>query len=189
MQFDLAPFALPDGYAEGVVSLEDLKAHLAILGSDEDAYISLCRDAAVDMVEQYCGVYLATRTGVEWRSESLPARPDLGVWPIEEVTGVAWLDSKGSDETGEASDWRVVGKSEITLKPGAETPSDVAAGVVITFSAGFDSANRPPALVRAVKMFAAHLFVHRGDDEAGEISMEVPLGFRRVCAPYRRPRI
>ncbi len=191
MQFELAPFALPGGYADGIVSLADMKAHLSFTVDETefDALIGIYRDAAVDMVERYCGLYLAEREGVVWRGEQLPLEISLGVWPVTDVTAIRWLDSTGAEITGDASQWRIVRRDEITLKPGHALPSDVAAGVEITFTAGYTAATRPAALVHAVKLFAAHLFLHREAVITGTISGEIPLGFKLLCNQYRMPVI
>lgn len=191
MQFELTPFDLPPGYAEDIVPLADMKAHLSFTDdeTDFDGLIELYRDAAVDMVERYCGVRLAALENVTWRSESLPPRVQLGVWPVTAITAIGWLDSTGAEITGDVADWRIVRRDEITLKPGRTLPSDVAAGVEIAFDAGFTAANRPAALVQAVKLFAAHLFLHREAVITGTISGEIPLGFKQLCGAYRMPVI
>ena len=102
---------------------------------------------------------------------------------------VSWLDSDGDTVTGDASIWRIVRRDEIAVKPGSSLPSGVAAGVTITFTAGFTDANRPAALVQAVKMFAAHLFRHRESVSSGVQAGEIPLGFRQLCSAYRMPVI
>lgn len=189
MQFELAPFDQEAGYAEGIVSLAALKAHIGILHSDRDDELGFYRDAAVDMVERYCGVRLAECAGLVWRAEALPSPASLGVWPVTAITGIAWLDSEGTQQTGTASDWRIVRRDQIALKPGKSLPSGVAAGVEVTFTAGFTDANRPASLVQAVKMFAAHLNLHREAVLTGTISGEIPLGFRQMCGQYRMPVI
>lgn len=191
MQFELTPGAHPANYGESIVSLEDMKAHLAFTDGENEfnALIAAYRDAAVDMVERYCGVYLAPRAGVVWRGEGLPARVNLGVRPVTAISSVAWLDDDGEDVSGDASDWRVMGQDTIVLKPARFLPSRIAAGVEITFDAGYAPGACPPALLQAVKLFAAHLFLHREAVITGTISGEIPLGFRQLCDLYRFPRI
>ena len=189
MQFELAPFDLPADYGEGIVPLADMKAHLNVTEDDDDALIQVYRDAAVDMVERYCGVRLGECEGLEWRRESLASPVRLGVWPVTAITAIGWLNDTGTDVTGAAADWRIVRRDEIALKPGRTLPTGIAAGVVVTFNAGFTAANRPAALVQAVKLFAAHLFLHREAVISGKISGEIPLGFRMLCGQYRMPVI
>lgn len=187
MSFELAPFALPADYGEGIVSLADVKAHLGVLSSDQDDLIGVLRDAAIDMVERYCGVFLAVREGVEWKAELLSSPLRLGVWPVSAVTAVSWLDSDGETVTGDATIWRLGTRDEVLLNPGQSLPSGVSAGVTIEFTAGFETP--PPALVQAVKMFTAHLFEQRGVIGSTSMSGEIPLGFRALCSAYRMPVI
>lgn len=189
MSFELAPFDLDPDYGEGIVSLASLKAHIGILHDDRDEELGFYRDAAVDMVERYCGVRLAPCTGLVWRAESLPDQLRLGVWPVTAITGITYLDSTGTEQAATHGDWRVVTRDTIRLKPGKSLPSGVAAGVEIEFSGGFTDANRPPALVQAVKMFAAHLNQNREAVVTDTISGEIPLGFRHLCGAYRMPVI
>jgi uncharacterized phiE125 gp8 family phage protein len=189
MQFELAPFDLPETYADSVVSLDAMKAHLALLGDDQDDLVGAYRDVAVGMVEKYCGLYLAEREDVTARFEALPSPLRLGVWPVTAINSVTWLDQTGAAVVGDEADWRIVRRDEIALKPGRVLPSGIAAGVEIKFTAGFTDANRPAALVQAVKLFAAHLFLHREAVSAGVIAGEIPLGFRDLCGQYRMPVI
>lgn len=189
MSFELAPFDLDPDYGEGIVSLADAKAHLRVLHEAEDDLIGFYRDAAVDMVERYCGLRLGACAGLVWRAEYLCSPINLGVWPVTAVSGVAWLDSAAAPVTGDAARWRIVRRDRIQLRPGQSLPSGVAGGVEITFSAGFTAANRPPALVQAVKLFLGHVFANREAVSMGTLSGEIPLGFRMLCAAYRMPVI
>lgn len=189
MQFELAPFALPANYGEGIVSLDAMKDHLGVTFADHDDLIGAFRDAAVDMVERYCGLYLAPRAGVVWRGEALPSPVSLSVFPVTAITAISWLDEDGDSVTGTASDWRIVRRDTIALKPGKTLPTGIGGGVAITFSAGFTDANRPALLVSAVKLFAAHLYKHREAVITGTISGEVPFGFRQICGQFRVPVI
>ncbi len=191
MQFELAPFALPGSYYEGIVPLDEMKAHLQITADEiyHDQTITIYRDAAVDMVEKYCAVRLGALTGLVWSGECLPAQINLGVHPLTAITAISWLDDQGETVDGDPADWRIVRRGTIALKPGRTLPSGVAGGVTITFDAGFDATTRPAALLQAVRMFAAHLFLHRETVITGTISGEIPLGFRQLCSQYRVPVI
>lgn len=187
MQFELTPFALPPDYAAGIVSLADMKAHLRVLHDDEDDLIGICRDAAVDMVERYCGLRLDVCEDLVWRGEELAPKVKLGVFPVTALTSITWLDQQGESVSGDVSIWRIVRRGVIGLKPGATLPDTVGGGVEVTFTAGFTAANRPAMLVQAVKMFAAHLFEHREAVMAGTVAGEVPLGFKQICGQFRVP--
>lgn len=191
MQFELAPFALPPTYGDSIVPLADMKAHLSFTADETelDGLIGVYRDSAVDMVERYCGLRLGECSGLVWRGEVLPSTLNLGAWPVTSVEAIEWLDTQGNAVSGEASDWRVVRRDCIALKPGRVLPSGVGGGVEITFNAGFADDERPAALVHAVKMFTAHLFLNRETVITGATASEIPLGFRQLCGAYRIPVI
>lgn len=187
MQFELTPLALPADYTETLLPLADCKAHLGYLEDDQDDLIMAYRDAAIDMVERYCGVRLGPVTDAAWRGESLPATLDLGVWPVTAINSVTWLDDTGALVEGDDDDWRVIRRGTIGLKPGRTLPSGIGGGVVIEFDAGFETA--PPVLLAAARLFLGHLFIHREAVITGTISGEIPLGFKQLCAAYRIPVI
>lgn len=191
MEFQLAPFALPAGYGEGIVSTSSVKAHIGLLHCDDDALLEVYRDAGIDLVERYCGVRLAPCEGLTWQGESLPRSLDLSVWPVTAITAISYLDSTGEEQTAVASDWRVVRRGEIALKPGRDMPEDVAAAVSITFDAGFAAGECPEQLKQAVRVFAAHLYRNREGYEVGSMSGGLPAGFTHPlkAAGYRLPVI
>lgn len=190
MEFELSPFALPADYGDGIVSLAEMKQHLRVLDDDEDDLIGLFRDAAVDMVERYCSLRLAPCTGLVWQAERLPGKLQLGVGPVTSITGLTYLDNVGASQSADVAGLRVGVGGVVQPLPGSSWPSGVAGGVSLTFTAGFTAANRPAALVQAVKMFCAHLFLNREAVTAnGAAGGEIPLGFRMLCGAYRMPVI
>src|SRR5687768_9744984 len=104
----LEPFALPDGYGELVLPLAEAKAHLSIEASETefDMEVGVLRDAAVDMVERYCSVILAPRTGMVWVSEGVPSKLRIGVQPVTSVTAMTYLDASNVERTVDASTLR-----------------------------------------------------------------------------------
>lgn len=186
MMFELAPFALPSGYGEAILSLDDAKRHLSIdLNETEfDDEVAAYRDAAVDMVEQYCGVALGERD-VTWRGEGIPARFRLPVRPVVQLVSGEYLDTGGATQQIDVSTLRLGLRGEVLLKSGQSWPSGIDGGIELTFTAGYASGECPAALVQAVRMFTAHLFANREAVITGTISGEIPLGFRTLCSPYR----
>jgi len=193
MTFMLAPYALPADYAEGILPLADIKRHVSVDADDDyfDDLLSVFRDAAVDMVERYCSLRLAPCAGLVWRADGLPQRLVLGTGPVVGITAVKWLDSAGTTVTGDPATLRIAGGGLVKAMPGAVWGGAglgaVAAGLEITFDAGFAEGECPPALVQAARMFAAHLFANRESVSMGTIGGEIPLGFRALCNAYRMP--
>lgn len=183
--FELAPFDLPADYGEGIVSLEDVKAWCSIdPGETEfDGLLGALRDAAVDMVERYCGVFLAPREGVVWTGDAIGARFRLPYRPVSAVTAFAYLDRSGAPSLLDTATLRLAAAGELRTLGGEAWPDGEA--FEVTFNAGYTDANRPSLLVTAVKMFTAHLFANREAVVTGTISGEIPLGFQRMCAQFR----
>lgn len=190
MIFTLDIAALPDGYGDAVLPIEEAKAHLHVLEDDEDDLIAALRDAAVEMVEQYCGVILNPRVGEDamvWRAECLPAGTapvSLGRGPVTKIVSATYLDAGGETQSIDVAALRIVDQRSIVPVPGARWPVAPAGGVVVTFEAGLAAA--PAALVAAARMFLATLFLHRETVATQGAVAEVPQGFAMLCRPYRR---
>ena len=184
--FELAPFALPADYAEAILPLSRVKNQCSIEQDETefDDLLPLLRDAAVDMVERYCGVALAPKTGLVWNAEALPRRLILPVRPVTAITAVEYLDPAGAEQVFAPEGLRIGLRGELLARPGVAWPR-IGGGLRVTFDAGFTAADRPAVLVQAAAMFCAHLFLHREAVITGTISGEIPLGFRQLCAPFR----
>lgn len=186
--YELAPFALPAGYGEAILSLADVKAHLSIEATETefDDLVAAFRDAAVQMVEHYTGLILAPRVGMVWTAEAMPPRLRIGVRPVTAITAFSYLDGDGAEQAVNVEALRIGLRSEVLLKAGQSWPSGLGSGLAITFNAGLADGEAPPVLLQAARMFAAHLFANRETVVAsGSIGGEVPFGFRQLCSPYR----
>jgi uncharacterized phiE125 gp8 family phage protein len=184
------PATLPADYAETILPLADAKAHIQELSDDFDDLISAFRDAAVDAVEQYASLKLLRREGMVARFQGFGDTMRLLVGPLGtlEVTAIAYTSAAGQPATLTAGDWRVDVDGHI--RPGFNKVwPDHFGPVVVTFNAGFAAGQCPSGLIAAVRMFAAHLFLHREAVVTGTISGEIPLGFQTLAGQYRIPVI
>lgn len=191
MIFELGHVPMAAGYGEALLPLAECKAHVS-LEPDEtefDELLAVLRDAAIEFVERYCSVKLGPVVGTTWRAESLPSAScdtvSLGVWPVTEITEVAWLDGDGEAVTGDPEDYRVSAKGVLRPAIGGQWPSGVGGEVVVTFDAGFAADEAPKGLLAAARMFMAHLFKNREAIVTGTIAEETPLGVKALCAPFR----
>lgn len=193
MIFELAHTPYVAGYADGVLPLEDAKAHLRVTSDSEDDLIKALVLASIEFVEKYCGLRLVETADLTWRAESLPLRScdrvKLGVYPVSSIESVTWLDSAGEAVTGTLSDFRIGPHGTLLPAVGKSWPSGVGGGVEISFTAGFPDGEVPSGLISAVKLFLGHLYMNREAVVSTGASGEVPLGVRTLCAPYRMPRI
>lgn len=193
MRFELGHVAMPDGYGDGILSLDACKAHLRVEDDAEDALIAALRDAAIEYVERYCGVKLGAVTGLTWRAEGLPsatsAHVELALRPVTAITGIAWQDGDGADVEGTLSDFRVSESGMLRPAIGKSWPSGVAGEVVVTFTAGYAAGEAPNSLLQAVRLMLGHLYINREAVVTTGMAGEVPLGVAAYCSPFRQVMI
>lgn len=190
MLFSLAPGAMPDGYGEALLSLDDAKIHLRVDGDDEDGLIAALRDASIDLVEQYSKQFLGPRTGVTQRFEGFGCRMVLAMGPHDtiDVTGVAYVDSAGGDASLSDGDWRITVDGLLVPALNAAWPASYGP-VTVTYDAGYAVGEAPGALMSAVRLFLGHLYQNREAVLSDGSEGEIPAGVRARCRSYRLPTI
>ncbi|MBA15564.1 MAG: hypothetical protein CMN73_04330 [Sphingomonas sp.] len=188
MLFHLTPAALPEGYAEALVPLADVKAHLRVDTDEEDALIAAMRDAGVDVVERYANLSMGPRTALAAVFDGFGPIMRIGIGPLAtlSVTGVAYIDSDGSSVDLTSSDWRIDAGGGLIPAIGARWPATYGP-VTVTYSVGFASGACPSALIAATKMFAAHLYLNREAVVQSGMAAEIPMGVTMLCDRYRVP--
>lgn len=190
MLFQLAPAAVPADYGEGILPLVAAKAHLRVVDDEDDDLIAALRDAAIDMVEGCCGLFLARRTDLVWESTGFGPRMMLGRGPAAQVASVTYRGPGGSTVTLAADKYRLGPHGRLLPAFGTEWPSDCEGLVTVTFDAGFeDVAAEQPKLLAAVRMALTTLYDIRGDVVTGTIVASVPMGVRAICDSVRMPVI
>lgn len=179
--------------ATGPVSLAELKSHLQLNRSDDDADLALFLAAAVEMWE-FETQRPAILTGYRQRSRFIsgflydtPIRLARG--KVVAVSSVTYVSPAGS--TVALTDYRADSASPIYCihAPKAGWPQfDWSAihPVTIDFTAGWANAAAVPADVKvAIRMLAAHWYAFRDAYQASFEMRETPEGFRRVANKYR----
>lgn len=191
MRYELAPYALPDGYGESIIPLTAAKAHLHVdpdFDLDDDL-IAAMRDASIDMVQKYCSVLLAENTDLIWKSDHLQSPLNLGAAPVQEITTITYVDCDGEDASMDVADVRIAALGEVKPAVGKSWPANVGGDVNITFTAGYAAGEIPSALIAAAKLFLGHLYANREAVLVGTIASSLPMGFENLCGLYRRPVI
>ncbi len=173
-----------------VVTLAEVKAHLRIDHSDEDATLSLYLAAAISHFDGWTGVLGRCLINQTWRMsfEEFPADGviDLRLADVSSVS-VAYSDAADAEQTLSSSLYRLVelrGGAAIILKKNQSWPEtyDRPDAVRVTLVAGYGAAANdvPPALRSAILLRAGDLY-HKREDASGSgdlISM--------LTAPYSR---
>lgn len=191
MIYDLGREPFPDGYTDALLPLALCKQHLGIEPGidDDDDLIAVLRDAAIEVIERHCWIYLRPRTGSLLSLDRFPAsRSDRIVMPGPNtvITAVTWQDSDGAAVVGSAADYRISPIGELLFGIGKVWPSDVGGAISVTYSAGYANGAAPPALLAAARLFLGHLYLNREAIITGTIVAEMPFGVEMICAQFRR---
>lgn len=188
-----APAAMP-------VSLDEAKAHLRVIERDgngdalpfeDDALLEAYIAAAVDHLDGWTGVLGRALVKQSWRQDysgfgclRLPLGPVASITKIENFDGDNVVQTVDPSVYVMRTDAR---GSYVDVVPGQSWPGHYSRpdAVSVTYVAGVDDADVPPAIKAAILLFAAHLYANR--EAVAETAMaELPLGFHALIAPYRR---
>lgn len=173
------------------VTLSDVKAHLRVTHSDEDALITGLSVAAVRAVEARGGLALMPQ---QWRL-TLDAVPEdtlfLSLSPVTAIDDVAVIGGEGTPQSVAAALYDAVLGPHARIRPAGPwpLPSPAIGGVRVDFTAGYaDAEDVPEELKQAVLLFAAHLYETR--EAAGETRIYTfPQTVDALIAPFREVRL
>lgn len=187
---------------DDVVTLAEAKAHLRVDEDDEDDLIEALTAAAVarlDGADGMLGRCLAPQT---WQL-ALPAFPAGGIRlplpPTIAVTSLAYLDTTGTLVTLDPAAYRVVdgGRDGHLVLPPLSTSWDYATAaetpdaVRVTFRAGYQTDDSPPALAvpkpirQAVLLTLADWYDNRGSAVVGVGVAALPVAADHLVAQFR----
>ena len=178
------------------ISLDEVKAHVRIDGSTEDALLQSLILTSRLHVEAALGLALLSQS---WRL-ALDEWPDDGVVklpisPVSAVTEVRILAADGTPSVVDETTFEI----DRSQRPARMFPKSgvwpktarAIAGIEIDLEVGFGaSANDVPEPVRqALLLLVAHWYEHRDPVEIGKPSTAVPHAVSRLLHPYRAVRL
>lgn len=180
---------------ELAVDLHELKAHLRLTSSDEDATVELYVRAATSLVERNTGRALISRTyRLDESAFPCHGKPiELPVAPLASVEGVQYYDTAGTLQTWSSSEYHVDVTSvlgKLSPRSGYVYPSVEPArpnAVQVSFTAGYGASyeNVPEGLRFVVFLLAAHFFRTRTPVNIGNIVNEIPYTLRFALDAYK----
>ena len=171
------------------LTLAEIKLHLKVDFSDDDALITQLMLAATSWAENFQNRTYINRS----RTQVLDSFPDVirpPYPPLVSIDSITYIDTAGATQTLSSSVYDV----DTTNEPGRVVPaygqtwpsirSDINA-VTVTYTAGYGAAEDVPDPAKAaIKLLVDHLYTHRGG--VSEIpTNEVPLGIRDLLWPER----
>ena len=174
------------------VTVDDMRAHLRLPTTDEDALLTEYIQAAVAHVERVCRRALISQG---WRI-FLDAWPisrtvRLSVSPVISIDRITVYDSSGTPQDLDPADWQLERGSEpqrVRVEPGAGPSTTLINGVEIDFTAGYGTAafDVPDPLCQAVRLLAAFWFEHREAGSVDEVT-SLPHGFDHLLSAFKVP--
>lgn len=175
------------------VSLDEMKLHLHVDGTDEDDLIQAYIDAATAHLDGYAGITGRALVTQTWRQDFGGFGPclRLPVGPVASVSEVTYFDASNVQQTlADTVYTRLTDAlgSYLALKSGQNWPSTYARqdAVSATFVAGEAPDQVPAPLKVAIMLIAANWYENRETVTVGNIATEIPFGAAALIAPYRR---
>lgn len=179
------------------VSLNEVKAHLRIDASDEDALLVSMIRAATNATEDYLGRALITQSWSlfidHWPSGR---RVDLPKPPAQSVDSVLVFADDDTSTVYSAANYYLNLASDpgrVFLRRGVvpPTPARISNGIEIRFIAGYGASQSdvPVPIVEGMKRLIAHWFEHREIIAPRQSAASVPISADVLFAPYRLVRL
>ena len=172
-----------------IVSTADLKAHLRVTHSDEDALIESLRDVAVNYVENMTNARLGDRASVIYY-DALYSSFEVPVGPMTNDTHTLEYATGASTYTAltEGTHYyidfnRTPARVTMISTPTAFTYAH--SKMKLSCTIGYAEADVPAALVHAIKLLVSHMYELRQPEITGTISTLLKLGLEALLNPYR----
>lgn len=172
------------------VTLAEIKAHLRIDSTEEDALLEGLVRVARAHLEAVTGVALMSQ-GFRLALDDWPRGSVIQLMrtPVQTIDAILVYDADGEPQNLSLTDMLL----DATARPARlvirdrPRPGRLINGIEIEFTAGFGSALEvPPELKRAILVHAAHLYEFRGAVPLDMQPAAIPAGYDRLIAPWQR---
>ena len=174
--------------AEEPVSLAEMKLHLRVDHTEEDALIASLITAAREQCELESRRTFCTTT-LEQRLEGWPWSGGFALLrgPVQSITAISYTDEDGNAGTVDSGDYVLYTETDpatVVLAPDAEWPTvDLMPGhsVAIRYVAGYGTAGAVPQRYKAaIKLLAAHWYENREPVIVGTVAVMLPMAVRAL---------
>lgn len=185
----LAPVLVTPPTAD-VVSIEEVRAHLRVDHSDDDAMIATLIKAAISHFDGYSGVLGRALVTQTWRQDlagfyRTDGKIRLSVGPVQDISSVKYYDGTNIQQTLADTVWGSFSDAlgpYVALKPGESWPSVYSRpdAVSVTYLAGYGDPEQVPEAIRLAIIFHVKQS-YDGIDLSGTIDA--------LTGPFRRVSI
>lgn len=171
------------------ISLSELKLHLRIDSSEEDALLDVILKAARQKAESYTGRKFVTSTFQMTLSE-FPEEVELHPSPVISIDSVSYKNGNNISQTlssGVYSLDNTIDPSQFYLEYNQSFPSTLSVrdAVTINYTCGYADDDSIPAPVKAaILLIAGHLYENRQIVSTMQ-TYEVPMTASYLLDPYR----
>ena len=142
--------------------------------------------ASQDVVQKYTGDFMQ-RTGVNFYFDTFMDFMDLHGGTDLTISGLTCINTIGNTKTIPFDDFQLDGKSYPSRLRMMTIPTDVKDqlnAVTVQTLSGYDTDDRPQALVSAMLLIIGHLYENRQD--VGRFKHhEIPMASKYLMEPYR----
>ncbi len=173
---------------EEPVSLAEMKLHLRVDHTEEDAMIASLITTAREQVELEARRTLCTAT-LEQRLERWPWAGEFVLYrgPVQSITSITYTDKDGTGGTMASGDYVFYKETDppmLVLAPNAVWPAvDLMPGysIAIRYVAGYGAATAVPQRYKqAIKLLVGHWYENREPVVIGTIATQIPMAVRAL---------
>lgn len=174
------------------LSLGQVKQHLRIETTDEDALLSMIVQVAREHVETITGRFLMRQT-IDLQMDGF-SDPIRLVAPLVSVSSVKYIDAAGVTQTVSAADYVVVaptvrpeprGFLHLALNKSWPTPAEIANCVTVRVVAGTtDPGDVPAALRHAMLLMIGDLYENRGSQTPEQMRLVANPAAMALMGPW-----
>ena len=168
------------------LTLSEVKSHLRIDGSFDDALLNSCITSARMFFESQCEISIASQ-GILLALDYFDDTIYLPRGPVQSVEDISYADLKNIERS--MGDWiedLVSNPARITPAFGQSWPdtAEVVNAVQVSYTAGYANANLVPKLLKSGMLFyVCHLYENRSAVTDGDLK-EVPMAVESIIQQY-----
>ncbi len=187
---------LLQGPAAEPLALDEVKLHLRLDHTEEDALLGSLITTSRQQIEAALGLALITQQW-RWQADCWPTGGivELMTRPVQTVDQVVVRDDAGIGAVIDAGDYvvdRFGATARVASKSGRwPTPALAIGGIEIDFTAGYGAAavDVPEPIRQALKLLVAHWYEVREPVNIGSMATRVPDTVSELLRPFRVQRL